>query len=77
MRSNHRDIPPLIPPSAGVLIANKFLDSVAKSFPTQEVLGAQKLHRARECTQEFESVISESDRLIIEEKITQSGPPFP
>ena len=60
-----------IPPNASAVIANKFLDSVAKQLPSsQEKRGDQKLDRARELAEEFESVITQQDRTIIEERIT-------
>lgn len=60
-----------IPPNASAVIANKFLDSVAKQLPSsQEKRGDQKLDSAREIAEEFESVITQRDRNIIEEKIT-------
>jgi len=60
-----------IPPNASAVIANKLLDSVAKQLPSsQEKRGDQKLDSARELAEEFESVITQEDRNIIEEKIT-------
>ncbi len=60
-----------IPPNASAVIANKFFDSVAKQLPSsQEKRGDQKLDRAREMAEEFESVITQQDRNVIEERIT-------
>jgi len=64
--SGHQDIPPTL----GSLIANKFLNSVAKQFPSsQQKRGDQKLERARETAHEYESVISESDQNVVKERI--------
>ena len=62
----HQDIPPTL----GSLIANKFLDSMANQFPSSQLKrGDLKLIRAREIAHGYESVISESDQNIIEERI--------
>jgi hypothetical protein len=61
-----------IPPNASAVIANKLFESVAKQTPSsQEKRGDQKLDRAREIAEEFESVITQEDRNVIEARITQ------
>jgi hypothetical protein len=60
-----------IPPNASAVIANKFFDFVAKLSPSsREKRSDQKLDRAREIANEFESMITQQDRNIIEERIT-------
>jgi hypothetical protein len=68
MRSNHQDIPVTPTASGSAPITSKLLESLAPSSPLSR--GDHKLERAREIAQEFEHVISEHDRFIIEEKIT-------
>jgi hypothetical protein len=64
--SYHQDILPIL----GDFIESKFLDSVVKLPPSSQLKrGDRKLERALEIVSEFESVISENDRKIIEERI--------
>ena len=54
-----------------LIIANTFLNSVTNQFPSSQLQrGDLKLIQAREIAYEYESVISESDQSIIEERIT-------
>jgi hypothetical protein len=58
--------------SATAIIATTLIKSVLKQLPSaQERRGDQKLELARDLAIEFESLISEDDRRIIEDCITQ------
>jgi hypothetical protein len=64
--SGHHDIPPTL----GTLIASACLDSVVKQLPSSQLeRGDRKLERARDLADEFESVVSQNDRNLIEERI--------
>jgi hypothetical protein len=63
MSLNHR----ILPPNE----ANTLLSAVMNQFPSsQERRGDTELDRARALTIEFESVIPENDRRVIEERTT-------
>jgi hypothetical protein len=63
--------PQSIPPNAGAVFATTFVNAVAKQLPSsQEKRGDDKLDRARELTNEFQSVLAETDLRAIEDKIT-------
>ena len=65
--SGHHDIPPTL----GTLIASTCLESVVKQLPSSQLeRGDRKLERARELADEFESVISQNDRSLIDERVT-------
>jgi hypothetical protein len=64
--SYHQDILPTL----GDFIESEVLDSVVKLLPSSQIKrGDKKLERAREIVNEFRSVTSESDRVILEERI--------
>lgn len=64
--SGHYDIPPTL----GTLIASTCLDSMVKQLPSSQLeRGDRKLERARDLADEFESVVSQNDRNLIEERI--------
>jgi len=64
--SGHYDIPPAL----GTLIASTCLDSIVKQLPSSQLeRGDRKLERARDLADEFESVVSQNDRNLIEERI--------
>jgi hypothetical protein len=55
----------------GAPVISKLLDTMLRQLPSsQRKLGDQNLERAREVAVEFESVIDQNDRTIIEERIT-------
>jgi hypothetical protein len=57
-------------PSASAVIASRLIDTMVKMLPSQqEKQGDHKLDKARALTQEFESVILQRDRDIIEQRI--------
>jgi hypothetical protein len=59
-------------PNASAVITSRLIDTVVKMLPSQqEKRGDKKLDKARAITQEFESVISQRDREVIGERITQ------
>jgi hypothetical protein len=59
-------------PNASAVFASRLLDAIVKMSPSQqEKRGDQKLDEARALTREFESVIPQLDRDIIEQKIIQ------
>jgi hypothetical protein len=59
-------------PNASAVIASRLIDTMVKMLPAQqEKRGDTKLDQARALTQEFESVIPQRDRDIIEQKIIQ------
>jgi hypothetical protein len=65
--SGHHDVPPTL----GTLIASTLLDSIVKQLPSSQLeRGDRKLERARVIADEFESVISQNDRNLIDERIT-------
>jgi len=52
-------------------ITIRLLDTIVRQLPSSQLqLGDQNLERAREIAVEFESVIGQNDRSIIEERIT-------
>ena len=61
---------PLIQPNAGNDLATLFPNAVVKQLPSsQEKQGDDKLDRAGQLTNEFQSVIAENDRRTIEDKV--------
>jgi hypothetical protein len=59
-------------PNAAIVVVSKLIEAAAKVLPSQqEKRGDEKLDKARAITQEFESVISQHDREIIGDIITQ------
>jgi hypothetical protein len=63
--------PPNIPSNAGAVLATTFVNAVVRQLPSsQEKRGDDKLDRARELTNKFESVIAGDDLRTIEDKIT-------
>jgi hypothetical protein len=69
MSRSHQDQDLL--PSASAVITSRLIDAMAKMLPSQqEKRGDRKLDKAREIVSEFESVISQQDRAVIEERIT-------
>ncbi|KAH9957048.1 hypothetical protein BJV74DRAFT_954723 [Russula compacta] len=75
--SDHQDTPPNtppnIPPNAGAVIVTRVIDTVVRQLPAaQESQGDQKLELARELAVEYESVIGQHDRRIIEERIAHA-----
>jgi hypothetical protein len=59
-----------IPPNAGTAIATRLLNAMRKQLPvSREKRGHDKLDQAREMMKEFESVIAEDDRRVIEDRI--------
>lgn len=58
-------------PNARAGIANTLLNAVVKQFPaSQEKQGDENLDQTCALTNEFEPVISDNDRRVIEERIT-------
>jgi hypothetical protein len=58
-------------PNASTVFASRLLDTLVAISPlAQEKRGDHKLDRARELAQEFEPVISENDRDILQDRIT-------
>ena len=69
MSPNHAER--ALPPDVGAVIASKLIDPFVKMFPSQQAKrGDQKLETVREIAQEIGDVISQTDRQIIEERIT-------
>jgi len=67
MNPSHQDIPP----NAGAIVVTTILNAMARQLPSsQEKRGDDKLDRARELTNEFQSVLAETDLRAIEDKIT-------
>ena len=63
---------PSIPHNTGTGLATLYRNSVVKQLPSsQERRGDDKLDRARGLTDEFESVLAETDLRTIEDKIAQ------
>jgi len=61
-----------LPPNASAVIASRLIDTIVEMLPSQrEKRGDHKLDEARALAQEFESVILQRDRDIIEQKILQ------
>jgi hypothetical protein len=57
---------------AGVFVASKMIDSVAKMLPSgQEKRGDKKLEKARELAEAYKPMISRCDLDIIAERISQ------
>ena len=57
--------------NAGPGIANTVLNAVVKQFPaSQEKQGDENLNQTCALTNDFEPVISDNDRRVIEERIT-------
>jgi len=55
----------------GAPVTSRLLDTMLRQLPSsQRKLGDQNLERAREIAVEFESVIRQNDRSIIDERIT-------
>jgi hypothetical protein len=62
--------PPNLPPNAGAVIVTGLLDTVARQFPaSQQARGDRDLELTRGLFVEYESVIDQKDRRIIEERI--------
>jgi hypothetical protein len=60
------------PLDAGAVFATTLLSALAKQLPSsQEKRGDDKLERTRQMVHEFVSVIAQSDRRTIEDRITQ------
>jgi len=71
--SGHEDIPSTL----RTPITIRLLDTIVRQLPSSQLqLGDQNLERAREIAVEFESVIGQNDRSIIEERITLWVLPF-
>ena len=65
--SGHEDTPSTL--RAPITI--RLLDTIVRQLPSSQLqLGDQNLERARDIAVEFESVIGQNDRSIIEERIT-------
>ncbi|KAI9509440.1 hypothetical protein F5148DRAFT_753521 [Russula earlei] len=61
----------VLQPNASANIADKLLDALAKQLPSsKEKRGDRKLELARDLAVEYETVISQSDRDVINERIT-------
>jgi hypothetical protein len=61
-----------VPPNAGAVFATALLGALAKQLPSsREKRGDDKLARTRRMVDEFVSVIQESDRRTIEDRIIQ------
>jgi hypothetical protein len=61
-----------IPPNAGAILVATLLNAMARQLPSsQEKRGDDELELTREITAKFNSVIAESDKRAIEDKITQ------
>lgn len=64
-------MPPDIPPDAGAVGVTRLLDTVAGQFPAaQEARGDRDMELTCGLSLEYELVIDETDRRIIEERIT-------
>lgn len=65
--SSHEDIPSTL----GTPITIRLLDTIVRQLPSSQLkLGDRNLERARDIAVEFESVIGQNDRSVIEERIT-------
>ena len=65
--SGHEDIPS----ASGAPFTIRLLDTIVRQLPSSQLkLGDENLERACDIALEFEAVIGQNDRSIIEERVT-------